>query len=794
MQTTAHFKGAGNGTKKITYNVITTAIMKASTISLLPFALMAVCGHAQDLQKHVSISMPASRAKVVMEKLSQVTGTQLSVSNVLADEVLLVSVKDVTVDELMQRIARAEVATWSKSGDGYILGRDPGVGNTLERAEVSARANSITAAVNEAVLKQNKEPWTNNTSRELATETHALIDELKNGMRNSTPPNPGTGARSAAVSGKTPASRAIVELIKSLDAGSLAAIPVGGRVVFSTNATPMQLRMSNQGAATIKQFVDRQRQYVDAYSATEPQDGSTNFFSFNGLGTPNMGDARNKPFAIGLLVVTRSNNNSLDFQLTAADQGLDEIASGNYSLSLVQQNPPAQHENAKKLPISDLAKEVAKAGGGNARGGFSGATRVVAFSVAGAPAKSGAPMMAFTSPNSSEKLKVSEELRKRAMEPDLYDPLSYGPGEAYSGYADLHAKNLVAALPDSSFVPINQAISGDRLTDASLAEMSEPLCGVTLAEDEKWIVGTLSLPASARASRADRKLLKNLQAKLAKQGTFRLDDVSTYAYQSKAGPIYNGVEAIFMRIIDSPAADRDFVQALTGNYLTYKFYGSLSGPQRETAWNGGRIALMNLSAEQLGIISQQTFGLAGYPYAVRPIEPRAGVEKVVTASFISTGGGVPFRIGNSSVKDERTILLPNGITRDGYIEVSVNKSDAVLAMNSQSGAATMMDANALGFNRYSATDPNFNQGGQTYDRFRMGSQSTLSFTFHFTDEVMSNSSLTDSYVDPNASGVTYEQLPDDFRKRAEDAAARLKDALSNRPLKGGGQSAPPPQK
>src|SRR4051794_6754227 len=94
-------------------------------ISLLALAL-SLCSwsFAQDLTKKISLEVPASRAALVVTELGRAAGLRMEAAGNVKDDVFVISVKDASVDDVMQRIAKAEAGKWILQNGIYILSRE----------------------------------------------------------------------------------------------------------------------------------------------------------------------------------------------------------------------------------------------------------------------------------------------------------------------------------------------------------------------------------------------------------------------------------------------------------------------------------------------------------------------------------------------------------------------------------------------------------------------------------------------------------------------------------------------
>src|SRR5690349_18513079 len=96
--------------------------MSRLTLGLFLGCLLTAAS-AQDLAKKITFACPAAPAKSLLRDLTAATGVPMDAAPTTANDVLVVKVKDVTVDQLMKRIAQAVDGEWRLVGDTYRLER-----------------------------------------------------------------------------------------------------------------------------------------------------------------------------------------------------------------------------------------------------------------------------------------------------------------------------------------------------------------------------------------------------------------------------------------------------------------------------------------------------------------------------------------------------------------------------------------------------------------------------------------------------------------------------------------------
>lgn len=747
---------------------------------------------AQDLSAKISVDIPASRASVAFETLSKVAGVTLEAAGNLRNEVFVINAHDVTVDELMRRIAQAESGRWQQEKSGaYLLVRDSSTSVLQERAELKERTDAIRAAV--AKLNQNlrtQSAFDQATAQRLAEDTQKAIQQM---MQGGFKGNVNTNDAEQ----KTPTARAIARLLNAIDPARLAQIAPNQRVVFSTNSTPVQLSLGGPGYSAFRDFIAEQQIYTQAYDAAQPQDPTNRrMVFFNGLGTPSMGNGDPKlGLGAGLVIVQRRFEGGLDVQIVAADPNLATIASGNYMLRLaVDDAPKTQAAHEDPIQISADAQEMAKA---LSNGEGKGAPRVAVGRAIAITSSGGGDSFVVNSVSSaSEHVPLSPGLKAKVLNPDKYDPLSFVPGEAMSALAKSGNKNLVALLPDVCFGSLTHLFAGKVTPSQLLASLGDHF--LKSNQDGDWMVVSPRYPATSRVNTIDRGALKTLLQNMDHLGVIRLDDAANFALAETKVPGLNDFDILYPRMINDGATDHDLAPLAYGSFTLYKFYGSLSSGQRQALASGRQLNFSGLSSQQTALIADMLYNSQMPPNVQVPPPPgRPATNQSATLSFTFAAAsgstfGVPVMFGGASAATERTIVVPNGVPADGYLRGAASSQDVVQGIRTENGSTSILDASALAFSKHWKDQPEMaDMAGPQPDKFKMAHQSTLSLQFFFNPRVNLSRSLTDVWLDENAAAVDYDFLPSAFRQKVDQIGQNLQKELQRFP--GRGQSTPPPQ-
>lgn len=745
---------------------------------------------AQDLSQKVSVDIPASRASVALKALSDATGVHFEPAANLKDEVFVIHATDVTIQQIMDRIAQAESGRWSLQSGMYLLVRESSTSVAQERAELKARAKSIQQAIDKLTAGVKKHPnFDEATAQKLTDETRKFSEQISKGSGATGP------VKMQADLDTTPTARAMAAILSSIDVNRLAQIAPNQRVVFSTNPTMMQIGLGGAGANAFQRFVNEQSTYSRVYNQGQASDGRSTVFSFNGLSSPNMGRGNaSRGLGVGLAVVQRRFGNDLSVEILAADPDYETICSGSYNLDVPDLQPKdvKAADQEKPLEISAEAKEMAKALNPSAGEGTSEKAVVMVSSVS-IGLGSGGNFFVASDDRGGAQIKLSPGLRAKVLDPMKYDPLSFVPGQAVAALGKARGENLVALLPDTCFGSMTRQFATD-VTPSQLLSTLESMHGLTAEEGDGWMVISPMSPYTARVNKVDRSAVASLLREMDQDKTLRLDSVAGFAVSQDKIPGFEDIDILYPRMIDSALTDASLTPLASGSFSLYKFYGLLPPASRQAVAAGRQIRLGMLSSQMKGLVADMVYNSPQGPQIqVAPRQGNQREESVAITAFQSAGGrALPIMMGGPlSALSERTIVLPNGVPADGYLTGTLKVDQVAQAKSSQTGGESFMDAGSLAFNRNLSTQANSGRfTPPQYDQFRMARRTTVSISFFLSPQAMMPRSLTDTSAEKDARYGAFDSLPAEFRNQVEAMEKNLKNAFGKMP--GGNQATPPP--
>jgi hypothetical protein len=218
------------------------------------------------LQKPVTFTTVPARAELVCKQLSDSTGVQLTTSQVMADEVLLIQVKEVPLHDLLQKIAHVTSGQWQQEKDTYRLVRGPET-EAAEKKEEQDRSLSRMLMV----LRRAKE-----AAEKLGPFTAAVADKVAADILRNNAFRPDDDAqwsvkykRYQELTRNSPLQRAAIRFVPLFDASFLVNLRQA-QYTFATRPTRMQLPLPRGADDVIRQFFAEQKIWNESVEKAPP--------------------------------------------------------------------------------------------------------------------------------------------------------------------------------------------------------------------------------------------------------------------------------------------------------------------------------------------------------------------------------------------------------------------------------------------------------------------------------------------------------------------------------------------
>jgi len=715
---------------------------------------------AQDLDRKISFSQDAARASVLLPALGRAAGVGLSATTRMGDEVLIVNVHDVTLRDLMAKIAQTTQGEWKPLGDGFELSRPSSLQTQVERAELDARAKLIQAKLDFAAGRLAKLPeFTAAEAERMALEEQKANENLvKSFNEGSFESTIRVFGRSAGSGSGTPAERGILAILGTIGAGSLATLGDGQRVVFSSGPTRMQRPFPGRAHDLITRFVKDSLLYSAAKKRKEPDEAAQIQIATAGGGEVGTG---NPALGIGRSILTiQRQGTALRVSLIAADPNGASLASGEYTLSLDNASSDGANinNNGPKIPLSPLAAE------------FAAAVKPVAASTGSFTV--GSAIMVMDSDSSSIRLSIgdtgvkqipiSDALRTRLLNPEKNDPQSLTVTEGLNAVAASKKANLVADVSDDAIMPLTLALGAGKTVDAFFKQ-SCPDAGITFEEKDGWLLAMSKTAVEARSRRLDRSAVGRALRGLDSQTCLRLNQLCAFALAQPKPAQGEDYDGTVMNLINAAGATDALGQLGQADVL--RFFGSLSQAQQDGLLAGGTLSLSNLPPTAMAYLSSEVFQ--------SQMGPNRKMPQATGPNFIVPGLTQP-------LAQERTEYLPNGVPAAGNVHFKVDRQPGALGMDAE-GKLAIYGADALASRLYQDEHGNIAPFGNApkLDKFLPASQTLLSLHFEFPLLAEMDRSLSDTLIDRSNQAVSYDGLPAELKSKIALNLQKMKSTFGN---------------
>jgi hypothetical protein len=704
---------------------------------------LAAFACSQDLNQKVTYETVAVSVRRAISEIASKTKTPLDTSPAVANEIVVIDVKDVTVNELMERLALATSCKWQKMDGVYLLVRPNDVTKAEEQAEQALKLEAIKKTIKKLLEPINKVPVLDaKVADELAAgQKSARLSDLTSGDVVETAE---TMKSMFSQGSDLPAGRATAKLLSKIDLSVLAKMKLDDRVVFSSRPNRMQIGMGQGAIAILNQFVLEQNIWADAYKRRSSSNPKTDDFN---IGSPfglNMNNNRveGTPDKALLCVEYDSTMDSYSVEIKIYDNKGKMLYQGGQPILMESSMLNAIDSMLKPEPTKDPEIELSK-----------DSAELLAFWRGLASSMMGAT-----------KIKdLSKELYAKLSKPDQFDMLSFIHSEALIAIAKARGEQLVADVPDSMMSASSFAIPGQKLTANGFMKQLLQMKVVAIMEEGGWMVIKSARPSLDRAKRCNRVALGKLIAASNAKGYLALDDIAGYAMNN--GPITESEIAQVYALVMIPGAAMMSQGQSDWNML--RFYGSLTLGQRQALGRGEAIRFGNLIFNQIEYVRKMAYQANQFGSG---ISITGGDNGEAQPSF-----------AGEDYRSEPTELLPNGLPRDGSVSVKIKHDTVVQDAGPNQPRIQLfgsMGPDELATMKMMKDDPTMGSMLSGFlpemKSFRVGDRMTYDFVFKLTPEATINRTLMDNAFNPNSPILDLNGLPDTFKKRYNELQEQMK--------------------
>jgi hypothetical protein len=689
----------------------------------------------------VTFQEPAMRVPVLLEKLSKQTGQQLSASSEFANEVVIVHVKDVPLEKLLENIAQATSGTWRQSGEEQIL-----IASTsARRAERQAFEAEIRKR-SEAMLKESRELY-----QKLSTEPLAVPP----------PPMPGQeedfwGMMEPETAEDRAAEIARAKVLYQLPLNAVVQAAMGARIVLSTRPNPLQVPMSPELQLSVAEYLAEASQLRQKELRDETElegiemDEEWRQLLLRRMAAMEHVGLRNPEKADRALIVLSgepgvpSLDNPARVRVQVRFYDADGALLGAESLGFL--GAPSQFEILEELrelfesTEPDAPEEETKPDAPEPEKiEFSERTLERTRALRMWSSEMGAPQ-------------PSKEVMAQLMDPVEFDPHSYVNSDALAGLAKSKSKNLVAGLPDTFALVGAESIRIDAV-ESVIERHLEPV-----GEESAWLVYKPKYAEVFRPFRTNREDLKRIIAASQPNFSTTIEDQIRYA---NSNPLPSIKLVIYPLMLMFVCGSFEELEGFTSRWDTLKLLGSLTPVTQTAVLSGKSVPFSSINRADLDVI--QKYVLEGR----LPLSSPAQAEADRSAHFLES---MFFRSGSLSVDlHEPTEVLAQGISTYGEIGGTKAQNTAVLVTDAEGKRSPLFPVQGpASFGMMlamSQLEPMTEL--DRFNRVKLGTQTTLYINIRLTPEVGSYTSVIENQFPKDAKLIRREDLPASFLEEAK---------------------------
>ena len=703
---------------------------------MLALAALIAIGLAPD---GITLTMRATPLPNVLAELGKQTGELLESTPQFENEVVLVRVNGLPAEAVLSAIASATAGKWEKTARGRRLVPDSAARTKQEREALDAKVESFRKQI-----------------KEMGAEATASKESAGAAPGEAATVEVAPASRSNYIS----SSKIFAELLNGVNPRTLASVPVGGRVVFSTQPTQMQGQLGANASQVIAALVAQHNEEVKGRANAAAETA--------GNGEPEMPafmrqfvDRYTKPIAS----VSKAN--------LVYVRNLAEFA--QVSLEIYDEKGQTAY-NAQQM----LGDGFRAFGSDEPEKPTTGPSTPIELSPESSAIRGMQPD--FRNGQVVAGKRPATDVLARLRNVTATDPLSLFPTDKLLGWATAKKKNIVAVLPDTMLAqtfggPAAAATVEDVQRELSRAQTLRVIenGGITIASPAD--------PVESRRNRVNRRALNVLLEANAQKGIAGLLDISEFAKTSPS-PTENGVLQVY-----SIAFLPELITLATidgANWDGVRLFGSLGVLPRKALADGKSIPFSSLVGAQLLPV---LFGANA-----RPVSETAG-EGMMESMMAMMGGG------SDGYKSEVTELMPNGIPNAGNLSAAVAEEFyATEAGEGDASGVSMqrpLGADELALYRLYTQDKSMAAMSAfmpKLKRLKVGKRSRWTLSFRISEDRVIRQTLYDHRLQGGAI-VSGDSLPAEFEAEVAKKLAELKKSplgSLGEMMRRGGQGGPPP--
>jgi hypothetical protein len=694
----------------------------------------------------VTLECRAQTLSHLIEDLGRLTGRKLSVSRECANDVLLISVKDVEPSQLLEKIAYVDSGTWAPKSDGLIFEANLPVRRLEASRERARTAGRLSAAIRDALARGAENAPVDGdtqkgTSKAVDKETLARLNELYRGAS---------------------AEQAIYRMLATLKPESLVLAP-GKRIVLSTNPNASQELLGAEATNVLATHVGRQNAVLDQIesqiaTAANLKDQDSIQKLRRTLDGPISQLRRIDGYAKADLALTSEGvDGSLSATLMVFDaKGAALVRSTVFVSSSLGTPGQDASEPSRKTPIRRSEE-----------------------------ANSMRTMYRSQRTGNSAAIAIPPRLLPFFSDVEHNDPLALSTSDKLLAYAAANAEQLLAVVPDEAFedaaFPDAAGGAGPSVEGVSLELKRGDTMSVV--EADGWIYIKPTRPETTRQLRCDRSVLGSFMRACLKERIPTLFQFCDFALKSP-DPRRNPVVGGFLST--GVAGFGNAGLGTIANWDLYRLYGGFSPDQQSRLARGAKVAILSLSGNQRDDLARSVFGSDSM------LTPGAGPAPMAQ-TFPSSGAPSSDDFARADVYDEVTEMLPDGLPTSGFVDMFAASEPFVSPVGADRSTPSI--PRVIGVAQLARRNFNLTRAGKNpgsgailFDKFQLGSREVYALTVHLTPQAYEAGRLFDFKLAVDVPALSDAELPAEWKTEYD----RIMTVLQKRAAGRASAKTPPP--
>lgn len=743
---------------------------------LASLLLLPQAAPAQDPGPKMDFVTTGSSVGSIVKELAKTTSLPLKVDAKTADEILVVRAKEVTRQDLLDRIAEAGGAKWDP--ETWTLKVDTEARNKKKGDILKAKIATFQSLIKKhsGILAKHK-PLT----KEGIDAQMKEMQEINSAFTSGAMPTEQQFDKAIEMMMQSPPMRLGASVISLIGAEALANIGDEDRVVFSTNANRMQRRLAPDVLALVRQTMADTEAAKAALSHIDRNDPNQSFILFM-YGLETFGRENAKGPVVQVLVTVQGQPSfggglrmeviglnadglvAFRQDVTQATVDLDRFRS---ALTAAQgpKTPADPNKPVVRLELSDRSKA------------FQRGLRTT---------------MDWEARSSGEFPTRDADFEAILAQPEVHEPLSMSLGELMVQWADAKKVNVVARLNESPDMMMGMGMTGED-SGATIEQFElQVRTQHSLEEKDGWTKIEPAEPAREFGSYISRPALGKLVRAILAKGYASLPDRWTYCWEPNSSLNWGGIDFQYFQATPT-VAEPWTLYSIGQQKLLYQFLSTLSNGQWQALRESKEISGFN--PNQLAILSKQVYRMSDELHVqndeneATALNARAeAIRQRMTADRASeeeidkavTQMYEQYYSQQSQLLKEPTLLLPNGLPNGVSLACTFSEEDALVCSEGPNQHAELLTADDFGTKRAWAEHPDgVKHSGYVmrFKRFQLAKKLNYNLSFKFGGGVTWTTQVQDFVYDPKSASYSFDQLPEAIRKKVLETEKSMREAF-----------------